>query len=275
MVGFSAFLVFRTVLSVYVATLDGRIVSALVRGQSKQFLIGILWWMGVALPATYTNSMLSYFQSKLSIAFRTRLTNHLHEKYLRDMTFYKISNLDDRIKNPDQLLTEDVAKFCLAASELYSNLAKPILDIVIYWYQLSNSVGGEALTSLMVFVQGSAWILRIATPPFGRMVAEEAQLEGVFRFLHSRLIENAEEIALYSGHETERKVLDKSYSNLIKHVNSTFKSRIWHGMMEDFIIKYFWGALGLCLCAIPVFYVPTLPELNQFQKSIVPKDLGE
>ena len=24
--------------------------------------------------------------------------------------------------------------------------------------------------------------------------------------------------------------------------------------MEDFVIKYFWGALGLLLCSVPVFF---------------------
>ncbi|KAI8082569.1 ABC transporter transmembrane region 2-domain-containing protein [Gilbertella persicaria] len=52
-------LVFRTVLSVYIASLDGRIVSALVRGQAREFMLGIGWWMTVAIPATYTNSMVS------------------------------------------------------------------------------------------------------------------------------------------------------------------------------------------------------------------------
>jgi len=41
-------------------------------------------------------------QSKLAIQFRTRLTRHIHQKYLTDMTFYTIGNLDDRIKNADQ-----------------------------------------------------------------------------------------------------------------------------------------------------------------------------
>jgi len=98
----SGFLVFRTILSVYVAALDGKIVSALVRGNGKDFLKGIVWWMGVAIPATYTNSMLTYMQNKLAIQFRTRLTQHIHKKYLSDMTFYAIGNLDDRIKNADQ-----------------------------------------------------------------------------------------------------------------------------------------------------------------------------
>jgi ATP-binding cassette subfamily D (ALD) long-chain fatty acid import protein len=86
------------------------------------------------------------------------------------------------------------------------------------------------------------------------MVAEEQRLEGEFRFTHSRVIENAEEIALFGGHDVEKAILDKNYFALIKHVNRIFRMRVWHGMLEDFIIKYFWGAMGLVICSIPVFF---------------------
>lgn len=57
LMGHSVFLVLRTLLSVYVAELDGRLVSNLVRGKGKDFLLGLVWWMIVAVPATFTNSM--------------------------------------------------------------------------------------------------------------------------------------------------------------------------------------------------------------------------
>lgn len=55
----SIFLVLRTMISLYVAELDGRLVGALVRGKGKEFLAGLAWWMTVAIPATFTNSMVS------------------------------------------------------------------------------------------------------------------------------------------------------------------------------------------------------------------------
>ncbi|KAG9748671.1 hypothetical protein KCU73_g7026, partial [Aureobasidium melanogenum] len=91
-------------------------------------------------------------------------------------------------------------------------------------------------------------------PPFGKYVADEARLEGEFRFQHSRVIDYSEEIALYHGHEAEKDALDKNYFTLIKHVNRILRRRFYHGIMEDFVIKYFWGALGLMLCSIPVFF---------------------
>jgi ATP-binding cassette, subfamily D (ALD), peroxisomal long-chain fatty acid import protein len=57
LVSHSIFLVLRTLISLYVAELDGRLVSDLVRGRGKEFLKGLVWWMIVAVPATFTNSM--------------------------------------------------------------------------------------------------------------------------------------------------------------------------------------------------------------------------
>lgn len=170
------------------------------------------------------------------------------------MTFYTLSALDDRIKNADQLVTVDVAKFSNSLAELYGNLAKPILDMIIYNYSLSKSVGGEGLFAMGLLVQLSASLMRALTPPFGKYVADEARLEGEFRFQHSRLIDYSEEIALYNGQEAEKDALDKGYFTLIKHVNRILRRRFYHGVMEDFVIKYFWGALGLMLCSIPVFF---------------------
>ncbi|EDU48744.1 ABC-type transport system permease and ATPase component [Pyrenophora tritici-repentis] len=254
LIGHSVFLVLRTMISLYVAELDGRLVSALVRGKGREFLTGLVWWMSVAVPATFTNSMLSYHQCKLSLQYRTRLTNHIHSKYLSQMTFYTLSALDDRIANADQLITVDVAKFSNSLAELYSNLAKPVLDIIIYNYSLSRSVGGEGLFFMSLLVQISANVMRALTPPFGKYVADEARLEGEFRFQHSRLIDWSEEVALYAGHEAEKDTLDKGYFTLIKHVNRILRRRFYHGIMEDFVIKYFWGALGLMLCSVPVFF---------------------
>ena len=100
--------------------------------------------------------MLSFMQAKLAIAYRTRLTQHIHSLYLTDKTFYALGNLDDRIKNADQLITVDVQKFSTSLAEVYSNIAKPVLDVTLYNYQLSRNVGAEGLLALTVIVQASA-----------------------------------------------------------------------------------------------------------------------
>lgn len=85
---------------------------------------------------------------------------------------------------------------------------------------------------MSLLVQLSANVMRALTPPFGKYVADEARLEGEFRFEHSRLIDYSEEIALYNGHEAEKDTLDKGYFTLIKHVNCESTWTI-HGSVSD------------------------------------------
>lgn len=66
------FLLARTALSLYVADLDGRIVSALVTKKPRLFILNLARWIAIAVPATYTNSMIQYLQSELGLAYRTR-----------------------------------------------------------------------------------------------------------------------------------------------------------------------------------------------------------
>jgi ATP-binding cassette, subfamily D (ALD), peroxisomal long-chain fatty acid import protein len=61
-----------------------RIVASLVRKEPLQFLFNIIRWLLVAIPATWTNSWLSYVQNKLAIAYRTRLTQEVMKQYLGD-----------------------------------------------------------------------------------------------------------------------------------------------------------------------------------------------
>lgn len=49
-------------------------------------------------------------------------------------------------------------------------------------------------------------------------------------------------------------ILRAAYEKLAKQIHSVFKVRIPYGMTEDFVIKYFWSAVGYGLMSIPVFF---------------------
>ncbi|KAK2461680.1 hypothetical protein APHAL10511_006143 [Amanita phalloides] len=264
----SSLLIFRTAISLYVAALDGKIVASLVRAQPLQFMLNILRWLFVAIPATWTNSWLSYIQNKLVISYRTRLTQEILKHYLGEdiednegKIYYKLSNLDDRIKNPDQMITHDIQRFSIHLAAIYSNLAKPVLDVILYNYQLSRNVGAEGLLGLSVFVQLSASLLRYLTPPFGLYATLSAQLAGSLRHTHSRSAEFSEEIAFLGGEQTEKMLIEREYASLIEHENRVLRRRWWFGCVEEGIIKWLWGSFGLVLCAIPVFF--KIPGISQ------------
>lgn len=255
LVSHSGFLVLRTYLSLVVARLDGEIVRDLVAGNGRGFLIGIVKWCGLGSFASYTNAMIKFLQSKVSIAFRTRLTRYIHDLYLNDnLNYYKLSNLDGGVgQGADQFITQDLTLFCSSAASLYSSLGKPFVDLCVFSYQLFRSLGPLAITGLMSNYILTATLLRRLSPPFGKLKAVEGRREGDFRALHSRLIANAEEVAFYRGADMERGFLDRGFKELKGWMERIYSLKIRYNMLEDFILKYSWSAFGYLITSLPVF----------------------
>lgn len=121
---------------------------------------------------------------------------------------------------------------------------------------------------MALLVQLSSGMMRALTPPFGKYAAEQQRLEGDFRHQHTRLINHNEEIALYAGQGPEKDTLDKGYFTMIKQANFVLRRHLYHDFMNDYVIKYFWGALGLALCSVPVFFkLPGKTIMNMSDRS--------
>ncbi|KAJ7660063.1 ABC transporter transmembrane region 2-domain-containing protein [Mycena rosella] len=248
----SFFLVLRTILSIAVARLDGRIVRDLVRADGKGFLKGLGLWFLLAVPSTYTNSMIRHLQAKLSLRLRTRLTRYTHDLYLSsapDLRYYRTG-----LEGVDQYLTADVESWSAALAGLYGNILKPSLDLILFTSQLSKSLGVRGTILLFGNYYLTVAILRAVTPAFGRLAAVEARLEGEYRAGMGRIGRESEEIAFYDGGARERDILSTAYLRLIKHVNSIYKIRIAYEWTEDYVIKYLWSAAGYGLIAVPLLF---------------------
>eukprot|EP00004_Rigifila_ramosa_P025111 TRINITY_DN7446_c0_g1_i2.p1 TRINITY_DN7446_c0_g1~~TRINITY_DN7446_c0_g1_i2.p1 ORF type:complete len:680 (-),score=167.62 TRINITY_DN7446_c0_g1_i2:2-1765(-) len=257
----TTFLVSRTFASIVLANLDGKLVKNIVERDRQQFFRNLSIWLLLAVPATYINSMIKYLESKLATALRTRLTTALYTEYTKNDAYYKVGNLDTRIANVDQVLTEDASRLCTQLAHVYSHISKPLLDIVLMGGQLvvmANSKLGKNTSfapSLLgiVVAGGTALILKFSSPPFGRYAAEQGRLEGDLRYLHSRVITHSEEIAFYGGHVSQYKALTTAYTKLAKHMNFVYRSRIFYTLWEGFLMKYVWNACGLMMVALPSF----------------------
>ena len=200
-------LVARTFLSIYIAHLDGRLVKSIVDRRPTEFLRNCLTWIMIALPATFLNSLIRYLECKLSLAIRTRLVNYAYSLYFSNQTYYRVSNMDGRLANPDHSLTEDLQAFSSAVTHIYSHLSKPFLDIALMssaFARVARKRGDTSNYPMIIALSITFFtgcLLKVCSPRFGKIVAEESRRNAHLRYIHSRLIANSEEIAFYGGHQ--------------------------------------------------------------------------
>ena len=172
---------------------------------------------------------------------------------MSDITFYKVSNIDNRIQNADQLLTQDIDKFAENLSHLYSDISKPLVDIVLFAAKLGQAIGKEAPLVMVAYFFASGAFLRLISPPFGKYTAQEQKLEGDFRFTHSRIITHAEEIAFYGGAEREKMYANQAFDNIKQHLRKINMLRFVNGIIDSVAVKYCATILAYWLLSRPVF----------------------
>ncbi len=129
-----------------------------------------------SVPSAVVNSSMEYLSKILGLYFRQNLTKYFHEKYLSGMVYYQITNIDNRIQNPDQIFTNDIEKWAYALSSLYSNFSKPVLDLILFTRKLSETIGYEGPLLMVAWYVITGMLMRFIAPPFGTLTAIEQSI---------------------------------------------------------------------------------------------------
>ncbi|CAF2958243.1 unnamed protein product [Rotaria sp. Silwood2] len=250
----AASLVARTYADVWMIKNSTSVESAII-GRSATLFKECLGRFAYAMPLiAFVNNALKYTLDELKLRFRKRLSLYLYDQYLKGYTYYQINTLDSRISNIDQLLTQDVEKFCTSVADLYTNISKPFLDIIIYARKLSGSIGPTGPSLLVLYLVCSGLVLTRLRRPIGHMTVAEQQFEGEFRYVNSRLITNCEEIAFYNGSRREKMIIRDGFERLIKHLRSLIIFRFVMGCIDSVVAKYVSTCVG--------YYVVSRPFLD-------------
>lgn len=253
LIAVAASLIARSISDIWMISNATVIESAIITMHRAGFRKALLRYFA-ALPAiAVVNNVLRWSIGELKLRFRTNLTKHLYNDYLKGFTYYKMSNLDTRIANPDQLLTTDIEKFSDSVCDLYSNMCKPLMDVMIYVYRITKALGFETPAVLISYLIFSGVFLTHLRRPTGRLTVIEQKLEGEYRYVNSRLITNAEEVAFYQGNNREKLTLLASFNKLTSHIRKFLEFRVGMGIIDNMVAKYIATIVGFWAVSRPFF----------------------
>lgn len=248
----------RTYLSLVVADLDGKIVRHLIGLNGPAFASGLIEWLVLAVPASYTNGMIRYLEGKISLEFRKSLIRYVHDLYIAsNQEYYKANSIDGALDGIDHFITSDITKFSSSVAKLYANFGKPALDMFVFSRQLAKNLGGKTLLVIFINYMMTALSLRYVAPSFGKLAARSTKLEGHYRNAHSRVIQNSEEIAFYNGARIEKRNLKSLFGDLLSQLRSALRIECMYSIVEGYVLKYSWSASGYLFASIPV-YLPRM-----------------
>ncbi|KAM6977993.1 ATP-binding cassette sub-family D member 3a isoform 2-T2 [Aplochiton taeniatus] len=247
----AAMLVTRTYCDVWMIQNGTMIESGIISRDINLFKTHFYSYIAVIPAIALVNNFLKLGLNELKLRFRERLTKHLYDEYLKGYTYYKMGNLDNRIANPDQLLTQDVERFCNSVVELYSNLSKPLLDIGLYIFKLTTAIGAQGPASMMAYLLISGLFLTRLRRPIGKMTVTEQRYEGEYRYVNSRLITNSEEIAFYNGNLREKQTVHLTFKKLVDHMHNFIYFRFTMGFVDSLIAKYLATVVGYLVVSRP------------------------
>ncbi|XP_070709057.1 ATP-binding cassette sub-family D member 3a isoform X1 [Pempheris klunzingeri] len=247
----AAMLVARTYCDVWMIQNGTMIESAIIGRSTKDFKTFLFSFIKFMPLIALVNNFLKLGLNELKLRFRERLTKNLYDQYLQGYTYYKMGNLDNRIANADQLLTQDVEKFCNSVVDLYSNLSKPLLDIGLYIFKLTSAIGAQGPAIMMTYLLISGLFLTRLRRPIGKMTVIEQRYEGEYRYVNSRLITNSEEIAFYNGNVREKQTIYSTFKKLVDHLHNFIFFRFSMGFVDSIIAKYIATVVGYLVVSRP------------------------
>ncbi|KAG1331147.1 ABC transporter D family member 1-like [Cocos nucifera] len=227
----------RTWISDRIASLNGTSVKYVLEQDKAAFIRLTVISILQSAASSIVAPSLRYLTAKLALGWRIRLTQHILKYYLKRNAFYKVFHMSGKNIDADQRITHDVEKLTSDLSKLVTGMVKPSVDIIWFTWRMKLLTGQRGVAILYLYMLLGLGFLRSVTPDFGDLASREQQLEGTFRFMHSRLRTHAESIAFFGGGSREKAIVDSRFRDLLYHSKILLRKKWLYGILDDFVTK--------------------------------------
>jgi vitamin B12/bleomycin/antimicrobial peptide transport system ATP-binding/permease protein len=189
-----------------------------------------------------------YLRQMLGFRWRQWLTTRFLNEWLDKGAFYRIER-DRLADNPDQRISDDLQSFATTTLALTLDLLSTVVTLIsfvtILWTlagALSITLGGHPIeipgymvwAAALYAVLGSFVIQKVGHPLVS-INYQQQKVEADFRFGLIRLRENAEQIALYDGMDTER----GNTQGLFQHIRENWWRVMKYTKRLTFVLSFY------------------------------------
>jgi ABC-type uncharacterized transport system fused permease/ATPase subunit len=222
---------------VQLTTHGSGMMSSIFKQDKRSFLRNFAAGLALSAGCAVTEQISLFFQSRLEMAMRQGLSDNFRKRLMAHNTFYRITQLDGRISDVSQRLADDVRDFASTGSEITAEILKPLIELLLFCVKLRALVGTGATGALLTYLGVGALIIRLTLPNFQRMVTKEAEANGRYRAVHSRVRTHCESIAFFGGDEREKAVVDAEFKNVHENALHRLTTSLGFGLVNQAIVR--------------------------------------
>ncbi|MEM7069297.1 MAG: SbmA/BacA-like family transporter [Pseudomonadota bacterium] len=204
----------------------------------------------------------SYLRKFIQMNWRTRLTDYTISRWLTNKSYWKLREglSPVALENPDQRISEDCRLFVSGllneTLDLFTRIVGIFSYVAVLWaltnFALKFTLFGTEYTIThylvwvaFIYVLVSSFITHFLGWPLKNLLFDQERREAEFRYALIRLRENASEIAMSSGEESEKSRFDKRFADIVLN---------WRKLIgREFIVGLFTRPYFQTVLRIPLF----------------------
>eukprot|EP01063_Lacrimia_lanifica_P036441 TRINITY_DN7231_c0_g3_i1.p1 TRINITY_DN7231_c0_g3~~TRINITY_DN7231_c0_g3_i1.p1 ORF type:complete len:1372 (+),score=583.24 TRINITY_DN7231_c0_g3_i1:70-4116(+) len=193
----------------------GRLIRAALNRDRAMFFKYAAFNAGQDICAALLESSVGYFQNQTSVMWQDNLAKFAQSMFLKNDAYYKVKNVDGRIPDADQRLTQEIQDVADHLSAVFAKSIQPMTNTVWLSYKLSQMKQQGIIAPMYGYLVLASVLIKLFVPDHETLQRLEQKLEGRFRFIHNRLRNHCESIAFFGGGERERGIADEALDKLV------------------------------------------------------------
>ncbi|CAI0555419.1 unnamed protein product [Linum tenue] len=190
--------------------------NALANKDQEQFTKQLVYYLGAFAGGIPFFVLRDYAREVLALRWRSWMTKHYLQRYLKHRLFYKIQS-QSIIDNPDQRIVDDLSSFTGTALSFSLALFNAAVDLISFSNILYGIYPPLFIVLLVYSVGGTAISVYLGKELVSLNFMQEKK-EADFRYGLVRVRENAESIAFYGGEENEMQLLLQRFRSAFENL---------------------------------------------------------
>jgi len=151
-------IVLRTMCHEGYSRIMGKLYSSMISRDMGTFAKFSLLNVAQDMATAFVEEGVVYLQNHVGVIWNENITNFARSRLCKFNSFYTLRNLDKRISDPDQRITQELQELANDFSSVWGKAITPLIDITWFSFKLHSLLGLRGMSMLYGYV-AACWVV--------------------------------------------------------------------------------------------------------------------